>query len=103
MFRNDRPDEAPAGGRSLSSTYHAVHSDDDGSLSASVFEAVADALDVDPATTVIPIDDHIDSDKLDTVFQDASGEAYMVFPVWGVHVVVHGDGHIFVHPAEQRR
>lgn len=103
MFRNDQPDETPEVGGALSTTYHTVHSDSDGSLSASVFEAVADALGVDPATTHIPIDEHIDPDKLDTVFKGASGDAYIVFPIWDFYVVVHGDGHIFVHPAEKRR
>lgn len=98
---DQRPsDVSPPGG-----TYHAVHDGEQGSLSTSVAEAVADALDLDPTETQIPLEQHVDPDALDAIFRDQltgtpRTDARVAFTLWDVEVVVHADGHIFVHPLD---
>lgn len=98
MTSVEKPEEVEA----FSSTYHTVYDPDAGSLSEALYRAIADAVGIDPATEPIPVSDHIDPDGLDAVFSGATGEAHLTFPVWDLWVVVHGDGHIFVHPPEER-
>ena len=91
-------DTPPVDDSQLTSTYHTVHDLDDGPISVGVFEAVEDALGVDPTVETIPVNESIDPDGLDAVFCDDSGDAYLSFPLWEYRVVVHSDGHIFIHP-----
>lgn len=93
------PDEAA----SLEETVHAVHDPDDGRLSVSAVTAVAEALDVDPTTVAVPVFDRVDPDALDRLFDDTPDgrsrtAGYVAFPLWGLTVVVHADGSIYVHP-----
>lgn len=92
--------EFPPGVEELSGTYHTVHDRDDGPFSEAVYAAVADAVGVNPERRPIPIVESIDLDGLDDVLRDADPDVYVAFPVWNLEVVVHGDGHIFVHPAD---
>lgn len=100
MSGNNLSTSPPDGVEPPSSTYHAKHDRADGPLSTGVFDAIADALELDPATNPIPVNDHISPDGLDKIFQKTTGESYLVFPVWDLRVVVHSDGRIFVHPPE---
>jgi hypothetical protein len=93
--------DAPPGNSELSGTYHTVHDREDGPLSEAVYSAVADAVGIDPGRRPIPIADTIDPDGLDEVLQDGASGAYVSFPVWDLEVVVHDDGHIFVHPTDR--
>lgn len=100
------PVEKPEAVEGFSSTYHTVHEPADGPLAVGVYRAVAEAVGIDPAAEQIPLDDCVDPDGLDEVFSEGrgagSGKAHLVFPVWDLWVVVHGDGHIFVHPPDER-
>lgn len=93
--------DSPPRATELSGTYHTVHDRDDGPLSEAVYSAVADAVGVDPGRQPIPIADSIDPDGLEEVLQKESSGAYVSFPVWNLEVVVHDDGHIFVHPTDR--
>ena len=93
-------DETHEDAYTLSSTYHTVHDLDDGPLSAGVFEAIEDGVGVDPTTEPVPVSDEVDLDALDRLFEAECGDSYLSFPLWNLRVVVHSDGHIFIHPAD---
>ena len=97
-----KEDAQPGGGVSLSSTYHTVHDPETGPLSESVFDAIAEALDLDPRTDRIPLSERIDPDALDGLFRSESGETYLAFPLEDLRVVVYSDGDIFVYPSTNR-
>lgn len=92
--------ESPPGADQLVGSYHTVHDRDDGPLNEAVYSAIADAVGIDPEYHRIPVVESIDPDGIDDVLRDANPGAYVAFPVWNLQVVVHGDGHIFVHPPD---
>lgn len=90
--------------------HHVHHDTDDGvTLSTTVIEAVAAVAGVDPSRTRIPIEQSVDPDALDDLFEPSTDcgrdGGCLVFPVWEFTVVVHADGNVFVHrdadPAEE--
>lgn len=88
--------------------HHTSHDPDEhGSLSTTVIEAVAAVAGIDPSRTRIPIDRSINPDALDKLFErrgdEAEEGACLVFPVWEYTVVVHADGHVFVHDDDATR
>lgn len=93
--------EMPGEAEPLSGTYHTAHDPGDGPSSEAVYRAVGEALGVDPGTRPIPVAESIDPDGLDVVLRDADEGVYVSFTVWDHRVVVHGDGHIFVHPPDE--
>lgn len=93
-------DDATEGTHTLSSTYHTVHDLEDGPLSAGVFDALEEGLEVDLMAEPVPITEEVDLDALDALFEARCGNSYLSFPVWDLRVVVHSDGHIFIHPAD---
>lgn len=90
--------KSPPGADQLVGSYHTVHDRSDGPLNEAVYSAIADAVGIDPEYHRIPVGDSIDPDGIDDVLRDGGRGAYVAFPVWNLQVVVHGDGHIFVHP-----
>jgi hypothetical protein len=80
--------------------HHAHHDPEEvGSISAAVAEAVATVAGVDPTETRVPLDRSVDPDALDRLFE-GEGDAHLAFSVWDLRVVVHDDGHVFVHESE---
>lgn len=70
-----------------------------GRTSEAVVMAVADAKDVEP-TELRPLNDVVDPDALDTLFQNGTtGE--LTFEYEGHHVVVTDDGGVFVNGHNQ--
>jgi hypothetical protein len=96
-----RTTEHPPGVDQLAGSYHTVHDRDDGPLNEAVYSAIADAVGIDPEYHRIPVAESIDPDGIDDVLRKASPGAYVAFTVWNLQVVVHGDGHIFVHPPDE--
>jgi len=87
-------------------TFHTVYDGPPEMLSVGVIEAIAEATGIDREETEVPLDRSIDPDALNDIFTDrydgsAREGGYVVFPVWNLEVVVHSDGHIFVHPPEE--
>lgn len=89
-------------------TYHAQH-DWDGNepLSTTVMTAVAEARNEDPRE-MDPLCERFDPDALDGLFNPTgSGEplagGHFSFTYKGYHVFVQSDGHVAVHPPDQRR
>lgn len=92
--------ESPPGADQLVGSYHTVHDRSNGPLNEAVYSAIADAVGIDPEYHRIPVGDSIDPDGIDDVLRAGGHGAYVAFPVWDLQVVVHGDGHIFVHPPD---
>jgi hypothetical protein len=87
-------------------TFHTVYDGPPGTLSVGVIEAIAEATGIDRERTEVPLDRSVDPDALNDIFTDrhdgsARRGGHVVFPVWNLRVVVHNDGHIFVHPPDQ--
>lgn len=105
MYRQTETEsDLPAGATLPAETYHTVHEVNGVTpLSVGVIEAVAGALGLDPVSQRIPVDECIDLEALDNIFCGCSagpacGTSRFVLSIWGLEVVIHDDGHIFVHP-----
>lgn len=94
----------PESGADRPALYHGYHDERDGEqLSACVVDVIADAADVDPTVTRLPLRDAVDPDALDALFDRNSplsrGErGYLVFELWDLTVIVHGNGHVIAIP-----
>lgn len=66
--------------------------------SALVLEAIGEATGLDPTRRPIPLAEYVDPDALDALFDGT--DARLVFGMWGMEVVVHGDGRVVVTPPE---
>lgn len=66
----------------------------------SIYQALGDALDVDPDHERIPMQDVVDPEALVRVFNETSGATYVSFPVEDMRVTVHSDGEVLVHQFE---
>lgn len=89
----------PEAGPVAESTHHATLDLEEPFVPA-IYEAVADAMGIDPQTDEIPVREQINPDALDIVFNDESGAAFLSFPVWNARVTVHSDGAVHVRPLE---
>lgn len=86
-------------------TFHTVYDGAPEMLSLGVIEAIAEATGIDQEQTEVPLDRSIDPDALNSIFTDQYDGTprlggHVVFSVWDLEVVVHSDGHIFVHPPD---
>lgn len=64
---------------------------------SAIYEAIGEALDLDPGVDPIPLQEAIDPEALAHMFNEHSGEAYVSFPVADCRVTVHSDGEVLVH------
>lgn len=106
MCTDERPPDTSLPSTAISETFHTVYDGDVETLSVGVIEAIAEAMDIDQRQTEIPLDRSIDPDALDAIFADrydgtSRCGSRVVFTVWESEVVVHSDGHIFIHPPDE--
>jgi len=77
--------------------YRTTHdTETDHSLSVTVVEALAAAKGVSVLDFEVPLNDVIDPDALDRLFQDGKQHAHVVFSVAHHQVTVTADGHVTV-------
>lgn len=99
------PPDMPSAATVPTRTHHVVHDSAAGDLSVTVVAAVAEAVDADPTEVMVPVYERVDPDALDAIFGDRPDgtprtEAHVTFDVWDLRVVVHADGHVYVHPPD---
>ena len=93
-------DGTPTQLSSESPAYHVYH-DDSRTVSETVIDAVAAIQNLDPTDTRIPLDESVDPDALDAIFEDTFDgrtryDGRVVFEVAGLEVFVHANSHIFI-------
>lgn len=69
-------------------------------LGTSVVMAIAECLDVDPLELTPPLNEILDPDALDSLFDsvDDNAETSLTFSEWGCTITVHSNGRILVEP-----
>lgn len=70
---------------------------DEASISERVVEAVAEAKDVDPVEVTPPLNDVVDPEALDRLFESSAGNKQFVFSYDGHEVAVGAEGEVLVY------
>lgn len=110
MYRNESYVKQSAQQRSQprnTQTYYVQH-DFDGSaqLTTTLAHAISDVSGVDVTDTGFTLNDHVDPDALDRLFEPkddgtARTSGHLTFNIWGYQVTVYSDGQIAIVPPTQ--
>lgn len=92
-----QPSVGAGGLMSKVADHRLVNGDTQDERIAAIYEAVGQALGLDPGAEPIPIREAIDPEALAHVFNEESGSSYVSFPVSGSRVTVHSDGEVLVY------
>lgn len=88
-------------------TYYVQHDfDGPAKLTTTLAHAISDISDVDVTDTGFRLNDHVDPDALDNLFQPKDDgtfrmNGHLTFTVWGYQATVYSDGQIAIVPPQQ--
>lgn len=105
MSKNSNNVSGPTRIRDQPRTYHEYYDPEcKATLSETVITAIADIAGVDPTRTRIPLNESVNPDALNELFDGRDGDAKgtrgrVVFATCGLEVTAHSNGHIIIRNA----